>query len=124
MFMWIQKYENRMKNKVEGNIGEVLSVNFLKKQGYKILSINFKTKFGEIDIIAQDKDTIVFVEVKRRETLKFGRPIEAIDYRKELKIKRVAEYYLKKTKIYEVNVRFDVIEILGKEISHIKNAFM
>lgn len=124
MFMWIQKYENRMKNKVEGNIGEVLSVNFLKKQGYKILSINFKTKFGEIDIIAQDKDTIVFVEVKRRETLKFGRPIEAIDYRKELKIKRVAEYYLNKTKIYEVNVRFDVIEILGKEISHIKNAFM
>lgn len=122
--MWIQKYENRMKNKVEGNIGEVLSVNFLKKQGYKILSINFKTKFGEIDIIAQDKDTIVFVEVKRRETLKFGRPIEAIDYRKELKIKRVAEYYLNKTKIYEVNVRFDVIEILGKEISHIKNAFM
>ena len=124
MFMWIQKYENRMKNKVEGNIGEVLSVNFLKKQGYKILSINFKTKFGEIDIIAQDKDTIVFVEVKRRETLKFGRPIEAIDYRKELKIKRVAEYYLNKTKNYEVNVRFDVIEILGKEISHIKNAFM
>lgn len=122
--MWIQKYENRMKNKVEGNIGEVLSVNFLKKQGYKILSINFKTKFGEIDIIAQDKDTIVFVEVKRRETLKFGRPIEAIDYRKELKIKRVAEYYLNKTKNYEVNVRFDVIEILGKEISHIKNAFM
>lgn len=122
--MWIQKYENRMKNKVEGNIGEVLSVNFLKKQGYKILSINFKTKFGEIDIIALDKDTIVFVEVKRRETLKLGRPIEAIDYRKELKIKRVAEYYLNKTKIYEVNVRFDVIEILGKEISHIKNAFM
>lgn len=122
--MWIQKYENRMKNKVEGNIGEVLSVNFLKKQGYKILSINFKTKFGEIDIIAQDKDTIVFVEVKRRETLKFGRPIEAIDYRKELKIKRVAEYYLNKTKNYEANVRFDVIEILGKEISHIKNAFM
>ncbi len=122
--MWIQKYENRMKNKVEGNIGEVLSVNFLKKQGYKILSINFKTKFGEIDIIAQDKDTYVFVEVKRRETLKFGRPIEAIDYRKELKIKRVAEYYLNKTKNYEANVRFDVIEILGKEILHIKNAFM
>ena len=122
--MWIQKYENRMKNKVEGNIGEVLSVNFLKKQGYKILSINFKTKFGEVDIIAQDKDTIVFVEVKRRETLKFGRPIEAIDYRKELKIKRVADYYLNKTKNYEANVRFDVIEILGKEISHIKNAFM
>lgn len=122
--MWIQKDENKTKNKIEGNVGEVLSVNFLKKKGYKILETNFKTKFGEIDIIAKDQNIIVFVEVKRRETLKYGRPIEAIDYRKEAKIKMAAEYYLNKTKNYDADVRFDVIEIVGEEISHIENAFM
>ncbi len=116
--------EDKRRNKIEGNVGEVLSTNFLKKKGYKILATNFKTKFGEIDIIAEHKGTIVFVEVKRRETLQYGRPIEAINYRKENKIKMVAEYYLNKTKKVDVGVRFDVIEILGDEISHIENAFM
>ena len=122
--MWIQKDENKTKNKIEGNVGEILSVNFLEKKGYKILETNFKTKFGEIDIIAKDQNIIVFVEVKRGVALKYGRPIEAIDYRKEGKIKMVAEYYLNKTKNYDADVRFDVIEIVGEDISHIENAFM
>ena len=122
--MWIQKDENKTKNKIEGNVGEILSVNFLEKKGYKILETNFKTKFGEIDIIAKNQNIIVFLEVKRRETLKYGRHIEAINNRKEAKIKRVAEYYLNKTKNYDADVRFDVIEIVGEDISHIENAFM
>ena len=116
--------ENKKKNKIEGNVGEVMSAEFLKKKGYKIITTNFKTKFGEIDIIAKDKNTFVFVEVKRRETLKFGRPIEAINYKKEQTIKKVAEYYLNKTKNFDKDVRFDVIEIVGNEITHIEYAFM
>ena len=115
--------ENKKENKIKGDIGEILSVNFLKKKRYKILKTNFSTYFGEIDIIAKDKKTIVFVEVKRRITLKYGRPVEAIDKVKEAKIKKVAEFYLMKTKSFDADVRFDVIEIVDKEINHIENAF-
>ncbi len=116
--------ENKRLNKIKGDIGEVLSVNLLKKKGYKILATKFSTKFGEIDIIARHKKTIVFVEVKRRLSFQYGRPIEAIDYRKERTIKKVAEYYLNKTKNLDSDVRFDVVEIVDNEINHIENAFM
>ena len=111
-------------NKVQGSIGEIDAIELLKKNGYKILETNYKTKFGEIDIIALEKGIIVFIEVKRRSTLMYGRPIEAVDYYKQRKIKKVAEFYLIKNKRLENDVRFDVIEILDKQIEHIKNAFM
>ena len=73
----------KMRNKIEGDMGETRAAKFLREKGYRILQTNYKTKFGEIDIIAQDKNVIVFVEVKERATLAFGRPIEAVNFQKQ-----------------------------------------
>lgn len=76
-----------------GILGEDLAVNFLKKNGYKTLQRNFRSKFGEIDIVAQDKDTLVFVEVKTRWSEKFGLPEEAITSWKIKRMTRACQYY-------------------------------
>lgn len=111
-------------NKVEGLTGEVIASNYLKKRKYKILETNYKNRLGEIDIIALQKKTIVFVEVKSRSTLAFGRPSEAVDARKQNKIRGVASLYLLQNKLTDSQVRFDVIEIIDNTIiNHIENAF-
>lgn len=122
MYRYDKQYKN-VKNKIEGTGGEILAVNFLKKKKYKILETNFSNHVGEIDIIAEKDGVIVFVEVKRRQTLQFGRPIEAVDTRKQNKIRKVAEIYLMLKNKSLADVRFDVIEILGDEINHVENAF-
>lgn len=110
-------------NKINGTIGEIDAVQFLKNKKYQIIATNYRNRMGEIDIIAKDKNALVFVEVKSRATLLYGRPCEAVDFRKQQKIRKVAELYLVTTKNYYADVRFDVIEILGEEINHIENAF-
>ena len=122
MYRYDKQYKN-VKNKIEGTGGEILAVNFLKKNKYKILETNFSNHVGEIDIIAEKGGVIVFVEVKRRQTLQYGRPIEAVDTRKKNKIRKVAEIYLMLNDKNLADVRFDVIEILGDEINHLENAF-
>lgn len=112
-----------LKNKVFGNIGESSAVHFLKEKGYQILHTNYTNKIGEIDIVAKEKNYIVFVEVKNRSSNKFGRPCEAVTPAKQKKIRRVASLYLMKTKNTESFCRFDVIEVLDGEINHIVNAF-
>lgn len=72
--------------------GEELAVKFLKKKGYRIISRNFKSPIGEIDIIAEDLGTFVFVEVKTRSDESFGYPFEAVNYKKREKLRRVALY--------------------------------
>ena len=109
-----------------GQRGEKLAQRFLKKQGYKILTTNYQNKLGEIDIIAQDKNTLVFVEVKTRTSARFGLGKEAVDKHKQRQIVKVAQAYLKQHyPKQDVKVRFDVIGIdLEKEkIELIKNAF-
>ncbi len=113
----------KVRNKINGDSGEIEATNFLKAKGYIIVKTNYKTKLGEIDIIALQKNVIVFVEVKKRETLAFGRPCEAVDFRKQQKIRNCAQLYLMQTNKTENDVRFDVIEIVGSEITHIENAF-
>ncbi len=110
-------------NKVIGNSGEISAQKFLEKRKYKILAINYKNKIGEIDIIAKQNDTYVFVEVKNRETLVFGRPSEAVNYYKQQKIRKIAQLYLLENKLLDVNCRFDVVEIIGDQINHIENCF-
>ena len=111
-------------NKVEGTKGEIKACNYLKKKKYKILEVNYRNRLGQIDIIAQQKKTIVFIEVKSRSTLAFGRPSEAVDRRKQEKIKSVAMLYLIANKLTESQSRMDVIEMIGdNEINHIINAF-
>jgi putative endonuclease len=109
-----------------GNKGEEIATNFLKKKGYKILDRNYKTPFGEADIIAKDKDIIVFVEVKTRSNDSFGQPFESVDFRKRERLKKIALYYLKQNQI-ECPIRFDVVSIFYRdekeEINYIQDAF-
>lgn len=110
-------------NSIQGKIGEFKAQKYLEKKGYKIVEVNFKNQLGEIDIIATKKKRIFFVEVKARETLQYGRPSEAVDFRKQQKLRNVAMSYLKMKGLQEKECQFDVIEILGDEINHIENAF-
>lgn len=110
-------------NKEKGKNGEKIAEKYLKIQKFTIISTNFSNFIGEIDIIAKEKDIYVFVEVKSREDVLFGRPCEAVDKRKQEKIRKVASVYLMENNLFDVDVRFDVIEVLGNEINHIKDAF-
>ena len=111
-------------NRVGGALGEFDAKDYLEKKKYKIIEINHKNKLGEIDIVAQYKSTVVFVEVKSRSTLHFGRPSEAVDLRKQHKLRTVANLYLLQHQMMDKECRFDVIEVIGgKEINHIENAF-
>ena len=103
--------------------GENIAAEYLKKQGYRILERNYSTKVGELDIIAQDRDTIVFVEVKARENANFGQPIESITPQKVRHIIRTAQWYLSAKRKFNSPCRFDVIEVLRGEVAHVKNAF-
>lgn len=120
--MFFDSLKNR-KNKIVGNKGEVQAVNYLKKEKYKILTTNFRNKIGEIDIIAQKDNIIVFVEVKTRSTYKFGRPIEMVTLEKQRRIKKVAEIFLMINRLTENDVRFDVIEVCDGVVTHHENAF-
>ncbi|MBR2468182.1 MAG: YraN family protein [Clostridia bacterium] len=109
-------------NKV-GVSGEVQAKEYLIKKKYKILACNYTTKLGEIDIIAKYKNVVVFVEVKSRNSVKYGLPREAVTTHKQVKIKQVATQYLLSNQLLDSNVRFDVIDILDGELTHIENAF-
>lgn len=110
-------------NRIKGTKGEINATTFLKKKKYRILETNYTNSFGEIDIICQDKDFIVFVEVKQKSTLQFGLPREMVDKRKQQKIGRVASAYLKKNRLTDYPCRFDVVEIIDDKINYIENAF-
>lgn len=112
-----------------GNKGEKLAAKFLKRKGYKIIQRNYKCKLGEIDIIAEQDRTIVFVEVKTRRTQEFGPPQNAITAAKRSQISKVALFYIREKKLVDQSCRFDVIGITFSpesrkpRIEHIENAF-
>lgn len=115
-----------MNNKISGDLGESLAFDYLIKDKYKILETNFTTRIGEIDIIAQKEDIIVFVEVKARKNLKYGMPCEAVTPRKMRKIIKVAENYIVYKSKGNRQYRFDVIEVFlsqAGKINHIEDAF-
>jgi putative endonuclease len=101
--------------------GEDLAKKFLKKNGYRILKRNYVNKNGEIDIVAYDRGTIAFVEVKARLSENFGTPELAITNAKRSKIIRTALNYLMINKIEEMDYRFDVVSILFKKNSRNPN---
>ncbi len=95
-----------------GKRGEDLAVSLLSAGGYLILERNFRTKFGEIDIIAKDKGTFAFVEVKTRCSENFGLPLEAVSKAKQRKISKMAVAFLHEKNLLGVMARFDVISII------------
>lgn len=111
-----------------GKEGEDLAEKLLRSKGYEIVDRNYQFGHGEIDIIAKDKDWLVFVEVKTRTNLEYGEPEYAITRSKIKQIKKMAELYLYDKNISEADCRFDVVAILltneGKPIiNHYENAF-
>lgn len=97
---------------------------FLEQQGLKILCYNFRSRQGEVDIVARDGNTVVFVEVKYRRDEKKGLPQEAVGYQKRRRICRVADYYRMLHGIGDFSpVRFDVVAICGEQLTWFPNAF-
>ncbi|GHT38245.1 UPF0102 protein [Endomicrobiia bacterium] len=97
-------------------------VKYLTKLGYKILETNFKTCFGEIDIIGKYHDTVIFVEVKYRKSLSGGTPQEAVTLKKQQRIIKSAIVYIKQNDIKN-NIRFDIVAVYDNKIELIESAF-
>ena len=114
-----------MDNVEIGRVGEDIAEYFLRKKGYEIIERNYRKRFGEIDIIANDRNCTVFVEVKTRSSIQFGYPSQAVDSRKIQRIMKTANCYIAQNGIFEGEFRFDVIEvyIASKKINHIEGAF-
>lgn len=112
-----------MNTRVVGRNGENVAAQYLSQHKYKIVDRNFFCHFGEIDLIAWDGESVIFVEVKSRKDDKFGMPREAVTWHKQQTIVKCANYWLYKNKQIGVPVRFDVVEILGDKVNHIKDAF-
>lgn len=108
--------------------GENIACNYLEMQGCEILDRNFICNSGEIDIIAKDKDELVFIEVKTRRNSKYGNPIDAVDLNKINHILKTAKFYVYINNLEKEFIRFDIIEVYMKnnetKINQIKNIMM
>lgn len=115
-------------NKLFGGQGEQVAEKYLSAKGFRILARNMSNSFGEIDLIAEDQGTIVFVEVKTRASHRAGHPTEAVDFRKQRQLTRVALVWLKDKGLLERRARFDVMAITWEAqsnpiVEHYQSAF-
>jgi putative endonuclease len=121
--------DRRFAKKSLGQLGEDAAARYLERHGYRILARGLDSRLGELDIIAADGRTIVFVEVKTRRSTAAGHPADAIDSRKERRMTQAALAYLKAQRLLDYAARFDVVAITWPEnartpaIEHFKNAF-
>lgn len=107
-----------------GKLGEDLACKYLQDKGYKIIERNFEARQGEIDIIALDKNELVFIEVKTRSNISYGKPAEAVNEEKQNHIIKTIEYYIYSRHLEDEFIRIDIMEIyLWKNkyrVNHIK----
>ncbi len=111
-----------------GALGEQLAARHLRKKGYTIIEQNYRCRLGEIDIIARDGTTLVFIEVKTRTSTTFGTPAMAVTPRKQHQISRAAQQYLASHDLFDNDARFDVVAVFlppngVNEIEVVQNAF-
>jgi len=111
-----------------GEMGESIATTFLKGAGFSIVERNFRCVCGELDIVARDGRTIVFVEVKCRKNAAYGPPQLAVTSFKQRQISKAALVWLSKRRLFDAEARFDVVAIVLRahdlpEIEHIRNAF-
>lgn len=111
-----------------GREGEDIAASFLTRNGYVVLTRNYRCRHGEVDIIARQKDVLVFIEVKTRTGLDFDCPAAAVTLKKQRQISMTAEYYLATAHLFDTPARFDVVSILISPHQHpvvelIPNAF-
>jgi putative endonuclease len=111
----------------KGRLSESTALEFLQNKGLEILGQNVRCPFGEIDLVARDGPTIVFVEVKSRYSVTHGLPQEALTYAKRRKLTRLAQWYLKRHRLERLPARFDVIAIIWSQmqpqVTWLVNAF-
>ena len=112
--------------KIVGNKGEDIASDYLQRNNYEIIDRNFLCRSGEIDIIAKDnlKEELVFIEVKTRKNYHYGNPIDSVTKIKQKHILSATKYYLYIHRLYNIPIRFDIIEILDNQkirINHVKN---
>ena len=112
-----------LRRKILGRKGEDLTYKYLKKHGYKIVARNYKTPFGEADIIAKQGDTYCFVEVKTRASDVFGLPAEAVDREKKRRYRMIAKFFCS-TLREEVPCRFDVASVFEGELEYFEAAYI
>ncbi|MCT4509801.1 MAG: YraN family protein [Tepidibacter sp.] len=114
-----------MNNKEKGRLGEQIACNYLIKNKFHILEKNYRTKIGEIDLIAFKDNKISFIEVKSRNSINYGHPSESVHYKKQKKIISTAKQYIMYKNIKNMDIGFDVIEVYLKNnnINYIENAF-
>ncbi|HSH35827.1 YraN family protein [Schnuerera sp.] len=113
-------------NLKKGIFGENEAVKYLVSQGYRILDRNYRTKVGEIDIIAIKSHILVFIEVKARTSTSYGYPYEAVNWKKQEKIYKSSLIYIKHKSMNNYQIRYDIIEVYLRKklkINHIENAF-
>jgi putative endonuclease len=111
-----------------GATGEEHAVRALKKARYRILDRNFRTPVGEIDIVAQEGDCLVFVEVRTRASTDYGLPQETVIERKQKRLSKAAKWYLQRNRLTDSDCRFDVVAVVMEHDKHphievIRNAF-
>lgn len=111
-----------------GHASEHLAEQFLLAKGYRIIERNLRTSIGELDLVAEDGEVLVFVEVKGRTSEAFGGALEAVGYRKQAKLVKLASQYLAQRHISQKACRFDVVLVQGRaghpgHIEHLQNAF-
>lgn len=103
------------KRSLLGKAGEDLAADYLRRNGFTILERNYRSRSGEIDIIARQGNTLVFIEVKTRKSAAFGAPAAAVTSRKQAQISRVAQEYLAQQKLFDKPARFDVVAVLAPD---------
>lgn len=111
-----------------GKAGEEYACRELERRGYAILARRFRTRMGELDIVARDGRTLVFIEVKARRSVRFGEPVEAVTWQKQQRLARMAAEYVLQHGIGDAGCRFDVVSVrfdgtLRPHVDVVKNAF-
>ena len=113
-----------MAKNADGPRGEEYAAAYLTAQGYAIAARNYRTRYGEIDLIAKEGNTICFLEVKYRHAGQYGDPAEAVDHKKQRRISNAASYYLYSNRIpFDTPCRFDIAAVTPSGIRLIRNAF-
>lgn len=113
-----------LNNRAKGRNGELLAEEYLAINGYDIIERNYRNRFGEIDLIAREGNTLVFIEVKTRNNYKHGLPADAVDERKQRRLGRVALSYIANEGINNQSCRFDVLSIIENRVELLKDAFI
>ena len=108
---------------LRGRRGERIACLFLLHEGFDILARRYRCRSGELDLIALDQETLVFVEVKMRSSRNFGEPWEFVDWQKQQILRRTAEEFIAEHDLGEYAYRFDIVSVLGKEATLFRNAF-